>query len=123
QLHLGQAAAALARGGGARQRSGRVGERRAGDPHPLGHQEPDAGGGLLRRRRLWRRGLPARDQPGADGGPAGARPAHGRRGRRAPRRRLRGAGRARRAVADGVRPAVRARPGCRARAAVGPAAV
>ena len=82
QLRPGQAAAALAGHGGPRGRDHRVDERRPRHADPLGGQEPRPGRGLRRRAPVRGRGLRPGDLEHADGGPAGARPAHRRRPRR-----------------------------------------
>ena len=84
QLHAGQAGAALARGGRPGRRAHRLGERRAGDEDAVGHEEPAAGRGVLRRRAVRRRGLLPVHHPGAHGRPARARPACAGSGARAP---------------------------------------
>ena len=64
----------------ARRRAG-VDERRAADPHPVGGEEPRAGGGVRGRAPVRGRGVRPVDLQRADGGAAGPRPAHRRRAR------------------------------------------
>ena len=69
QLRTGQAPAALARHGRPRLRRDGVAERRPADPHPVGDQEPGAGGRVCGRAPVRRRGLRARYHQDAHGGP------------------------------------------------------